>query len=127
MFNVKTKNYDTFKRTDKGWLGEYAIGTRISKKFDGEPFAGTITGYDPFLKCYNIKYDDGDVEDLDNEEVKPLIIKETGAGAESGESVGTETRTGAAAKTDLDMNKRGERAGAYKILFHQLYTYIIID
>eukprot|EP00978_Attheya_sp_CCMP212_P017880 scaffold48175_cov41-Attheya_sp.AAC.1 len=40
------------------------IGTRVTKLFDGIPFDGSITSYDPLHEYYHVNYDDGDSEDF---------------------------------------------------------------
>ena len=40
------------------------IGTRVTKLFDGVPFDGSITRYDPLHEYYHDNYDDGDSEDF---------------------------------------------------------------
>eukprot|EP00978_Attheya_sp_CCMP212_P041409 scaffold237211_cov45-Attheya_sp.AAC.1 len=40
------------------------LGTKITKTFDGIPFHGSITQYDPINEYYHVNYDDGDSEDF---------------------------------------------------------------
>jgi hypothetical protein len=58
---------------------KYAIGTAISKDFDGDMYSGTITKYHPKEKQYSIRYEDGDEEDLSEHELDELS-KKTGRG-----------------------------------------------
>ena len=53
----------------------YKAGTTISKTFSGKNYLGRIIHYDPRYKLYQIEYSDGDGEELDHEEVTPLLRK----------------------------------------------------
>eukprot|EP00978_Attheya_sp_CCMP212_P042667 scaffold263988_cov46-Attheya_sp.AAC.1 len=44
------------------------LGTKITKTFDGVPFHGSITQYDPIHEYYHVNYDDGDSEDFNLDE-----------------------------------------------------------
>eukprot|EP00978_Attheya_sp_CCMP212_P019119 scaffold53166_cov52-Attheya_sp.AAC.4 len=44
------------------------LGTKITKIFDGIPFQGSITKYDPITEYYHVNYDDGDSEDFNLDE-----------------------------------------------------------
>ena len=49
---------------------KYAIGTRISKKFDGEMYNGTVIEYDHTVGYYKIQYKDRDEEEIDDNNVE---------------------------------------------------------
>ena len=51
----------------------YKTGTTISKTFSGQKYLGRIINYDARHKLYQIEYSDGDGEELDHEEVTPLL------------------------------------------------------
>ena len=60
---------------------KFPLATPVSKEFeddDGEmrPFAGTIMGYDAHYMLYKIEYEDGDVEELNYNEVASILVKE---------------------------------------------------
>eukprot|EP00978_Attheya_sp_CCMP212_P023560 scaffold72495_cov63-Attheya_sp.AAC.1 len=44
------------------------LSTKITKIFDGIPFQGSITQYDPITEYYQVNYDDGDSEDFNLDE-----------------------------------------------------------
>ena len=64
---------------------KYAVGTTVSKVFfdpeelEHRPFAGTVIRYDRKEKLYLVRYEDGDKEELDEEEIS-TIIDEGGSG-----------------------------------------------
>jgi hypothetical protein len=41
---------------------------------DQGQFEGTIVRYDNELHCYHVKYDDGDSEDIEDDEIEHLIV-----------------------------------------------------
>ena len=63
----------------------YAVGTTVSKVFFDEemgeerPFSGSVIGYDTEEKLYSVKYEDGDEEELNEQELSK-IIDEGGSG-----------------------------------------------
>eukprot|EP00978_Attheya_sp_CCMP212_P020126 scaffold57232_cov34-Attheya_sp.AAC.1 len=44
------------------------LGTKTTKTFDGIPFKGSITQYNPLTGYYHVNYDDGDSEEFDLDE-----------------------------------------------------------
>ena len=44
---------------------EKLVGRRISKKFGGKPYDGTIEKFLPKHRLWAIEYDDGDSEEMD--------------------------------------------------------------
>jgi hypothetical protein len=48
------------------------IGLEIIKKFGVKLFNGIVKSYDSIKGIYNIEYEDGDSEELDNRDVKRL-------------------------------------------------------
>ena len=56
--------------SDKPTFQEHTIRTNITKLFDNVPFNGVITAFDPTVKYYHIKYDNGDEEDMDAYQIK---------------------------------------------------------
>ena len=52
----------------------YDIDAKIQKEFDGKLFFGDIVKYDSKEALYKILYDDGDVEEFDNEEMQKYIV-----------------------------------------------------
>ena len=60
----------------------YKVGTEVSKEFDDpnddgrmKPFSGVIKSYDTELELYNVKYEDGDSEDMSGKEVSEILVK----------------------------------------------------
>ena len=49
-------------------LGLLGIGTEVMKQFDDGLFVGTVQSYNRKDSLYEIKYSDGDMEDMDEEE-----------------------------------------------------------
>ncbi|OEU08529.1 hypothetical protein FRACYDRAFT_249420 [Fragilariopsis cylindrus CCMP1102] len=50
------------------------IGTKVRRKFnDGNVYSGKILSYDEIEKYYKIRYEDGDVDELDIQQVKQCI------------------------------------------------------
>jgi len=49
--------------------GESLVGGIIKKLFDGAPFRGVVAGFDAKEGLYQIKYDDGDEEEMSEDEV----------------------------------------------------------
>ena len=44
------------------------LGTKVAKKFGFSDFFGRVVAYDAEIKCWRVKYEDGDEEDLTTEE-----------------------------------------------------------
>jgi len=63
--------------TDDGIEQKYKIGTAVSKEFLTGTHAGNITDYDSVTKLYQIIYEDGDSEDLNETEVSQLLLSYT--------------------------------------------------
>jgi len=55
---------------------KYAVGTTISKQFDGEDFKGKIIEYNLTKQWYKVRYEDSDEEDLTADEIADLILPE---------------------------------------------------
>ena len=51
----------------------YKPGTIIRKKFGTNWHEGEVRSYDPKSKFYRVNYQDGDIEDLEYHEIKPLV------------------------------------------------------
>jgi hypothetical protein len=60
----------------KAKFSAYAIGTKIIKLFDGEPYNGKVISYDTKSKFYKVQYEDGDEEELESNEVKCYLTEE---------------------------------------------------
>mmetsp|Transcript_2026 Transcript_2026/g.3864 ORF Transcript_2026/g.3864 Transcript_2026/m.3864 type:complete len:382 (+) Transcript_2026:1-1146(+) len=63
--------------TDDGIEQKYKIGTAVSKEFLTGTHAGNRTDYDSVTKLYQIIYEDGDSEDLNETEVSQLLLSYT--------------------------------------------------
>ncbi|KAL9686850.1 hypothetical protein QQ045_031243 [Rhodiola kirilowii] len=50
------------------------VGRYLKKQFEGKNYIGKIVSYESGL--YRVEYDDGDSEDLDSEEARPLLIED---------------------------------------------------
>ena len=50
--------------------------TSIRKQFFGKWYSGIITSWDEEDKLYHVKYDDGDSEDLDHDELHKYLEKD---------------------------------------------------
>ena len=48
----------------------YSMGTVIRKKSDGVAYEGVVSRYTKSTGFYTIKYDDGDVEEFDESEMR---------------------------------------------------------
>ena len=55
--------------------GAALVGLSFSKKFGRKQFAGKVTSWDAAEELYHVEYSDGDEEDLDEEELTPLLPK----------------------------------------------------
>ena len=71
---TKNKEEDVDDPVTKAEKSSYAMGTVIFKPFDGEPFQGVIIGYDGVDNYYKVRYEDGDEEEMDEEEVKQHLV-----------------------------------------------------
>lgn len=79
-------------------LMSYAVGTKMIKEFNGEDFTGTVVSRDVTATppTYQIKYADGDTEDLTEDELKQYVV-------DGGDG-------GSAAMTDLDASTQPTRS-----------------
>jgi hypothetical protein len=59
--------------------GAALVGRSFSKKFGRKQFTGKVTSYDAAEELYHVEYSDGDEEDLDEEELTPLLPKPASA------------------------------------------------
>ena len=50
--------------------GPSMVGKTIVKLFEGKPFVGKITSYDPVEKYYKVLYEDGDQQELEWHELR---------------------------------------------------------
>jgi len=78
----------------------YAIGTVVSKKFDGKAYSGEIVSYDEKREVYSISYEDGDEEEMYEEEIGDYIVYEVVSDQdeaddqnEAGQQIANETET----------------------------------
>lgn len=53
------------------------IKRRVVKLFEGQPFKGAVIGYDPEEGYYKVRYEDGDEEELDAEELADILVDES--------------------------------------------------
>ena len=51
------------------------VGRRIRRTFDAGWFEGEIKSYDAVARFYLVHYSDGDEEDLEEEEIQPLLVE----------------------------------------------------
>ena len=58
------------------------IGRQVRKDFMGTVHRGKILAYDEDDKTYAVRYDDGDEEDVEEEEVLANLVKRRGSGRE---------------------------------------------
>lgn len=92
MKRVKSEDQGTAKKPKLKKCSSqiYPIGTKIVKPFDGVPFNGVVQSYDGKSKFYQVVYEDGDEEELDEKEVRRYgaklkkIKKEDGNGRKFG-------------------------------------------
>lgn len=54
--------------------GVKMIGRRTRKDFGGQVYNGEVVGYDSRAKYYKVRYEDGDEEELEWDELKPTIL-----------------------------------------------------
>ena len=62
----------TDKQTNKGDLQKEEnnfVGERISKEFDGIVYSGTISKFLHDVQYWVVKYDDGDTEEMDKDQI----------------------------------------------------------
>jgi len=77
---IKTHEDDTFdtpSNIDKTQKKQYDIGVSIKKNFDDKFYLGRITHYDHNNGFYKVKYEDGDEEELNHDEVTKYCINRT--------------------------------------------------
>jgi hypothetical protein len=60
-------------------FGNVLVGQRVSKIWEGIKYTGVVTEFKPSKKknevdLYHISYDDGDVEDINQEEVEEIVV-----------------------------------------------------
>ena len=60
--------------------GAKYVKQRVSKEFDEVPFGGAVTSFDPCngeqrADWWHVKFDDGDEEDVDFEELASILVK----------------------------------------------------
>ena len=56
-------------------LGVKLIGCAVKKFFEQTLFTGSVTEYDPTEGFYKVLYDDGDEEELEYEELQPILVE----------------------------------------------------
>ena len=66
----KKKKRAIAKATEASEGQVYDIGSKIQKEFNGKLFSGEVIKYDKKEALYKILYDDGDVEEFDNEDMQ---------------------------------------------------------
>lgn len=59
-------------KSDHGQI--FGVGTPVQKMFEAGPFKGTIIAYHEKERLYTVKYEDGDEEDLEEEEVEEILV-----------------------------------------------------
>merc|ERR1712238_182016 len=77
---IKTHEDDTFdtpSNIDKTQKKQYGIGVSIRKNFDDKFYLGRIIHYDHNNGFYKVKYEDGDEEELNHDEVTKYCIDRT--------------------------------------------------
>ena len=58
--------------------GAQLIGRDVVKLFDEKPFNGAVTAYDENVGFYKVKYEDGDEEELEIEELRNILVDDLG-------------------------------------------------
>ena len=96
----------TSKAKDEGLkeLGASAIGRRLTKHFDGEPYGGEVVEYLASKRWYLVTYDDGDREDMLWSDLSTLLVDETASGSAAPAAEAPEST----AATRCVHNRRGE-------------------
>ena len=56
--------------SDKPTFQKHTIGTKITNIFYDVPYNGVVTSFKPTVKCYHIKYEYGNKEDIDADQIK---------------------------------------------------------
>jgi hypothetical protein len=52
------------------------VGRKMRKRFDdGVDYVGEVTSHDPETGYFHVEYEDGDSEDLDDDELRPLFLE----------------------------------------------------
>ena len=92
---------------------EELVGRRISKKFGGKPYDGTIEKFLPKHRLWAIEYDDGDSEEMEWKELKRSMDLFDKIHKKKGDS-GTKKKGGGAVVDDMqDMSVSGEPSTSY--------------
>ena len=79
------------------------VGAAVRKRFGRRFFAGTVTSHDAEAGFFHVKYEDSDSEDMDEEELLPLLV----APPEAGKAPRTEKH---AAAPKMPATRLGRRA-----------------
>lgn len=81
-------------------------GKKVMKKFGKKNFMGDVVDYDPESKWFKIVYEDGDEEDLEVGEVKPLLVAPGILSASSKKRVHTDKGADESSKKSLKKPKK---------------------
>lgn len=81
-------------------------GKKVMKKFGKKNFMGDVVDYDPESKWFKIVYEDGDEEDLEVGEVKPLLVAPGTLSASSKKRVHTDEGADESSKKSFKKPKK---------------------
>lgn len=56
------------KKVEKVKELKLKIGTKVAKEFGGHDFLGVVIAFNAEIKCWRVRYEDNDVEDMDTAE-----------------------------------------------------------
>ncbi|KAH9305156.1 hypothetical protein KI387_009560, partial [Taxus chinensis] len=62
--------------------GEEFVGQKVRKRFGKKNYIGKVVGFDQETFWYKVKYEDGDEEDLEWEELEPILLHSKGGKTE---------------------------------------------
>lgn len=66
---------DAIQNPDENSGGDVFIGQKVRKRFGNRQYMGKVVGFDQETSWYKVTYDDGDEEDLEREELEPLLLQ----------------------------------------------------
>ena len=95
---ARKKNKTTASAAATSEVTTYATGTKISRDFDGKPFAGEVVSYDANAKFYKIRYEDGDEEEMTENEIKRHLVEQPKADGNDNSSATSGAPAGKAKK-----------------------------
>jgi len=66
---------DAIRTPEENSGGDVLVGQKVRKRFGNKQYIGEVVGFDQETSWYKVKYEDGDEEDLEGEELEPLLVQ----------------------------------------------------